>query len=265
MRALTRCGWCPLKQGLIQWFIRRYGVDLADAELPPAGTWPHFNAFFTRALRAGARALPDRPDAILCPADGRISQIGHLGGGSLVQAKDMTYTVEDLLGSEGHWAEGFADGTFLTVYLSPSDYHRVHMPISGRLREMIHIPGRLFSVAPHCVQGIPRLFARNERVVTLWETEVGPMALVLVGAIFVGSIETVWAGEVTPPRARRISRASYADGVALPAGAEMGRFNMGSTVIAVFPSDVVAWDPALTPETRVLMGQTVGRIRPAAG
>jgi phosphatidylserine decarboxylase len=139
------------------------------------------------------------------------------------------------------------------------------MPISGTLREMVHIPGRLFSVAPHCVRGIPRLFARNERVVTLWETEVGPMALVLVGAIFVGSIETVWAGEVTPPRARRISQTSYADGLTLSAGAEMGRFNMGSTVIVVLPRDVVTWDPALTAETRVRMGQTIGRVCVTAG
>lgn len=265
MRALTRCGWCPLRQGLIQWFIRRYGVDLGEAELPITGTWPHFNAFFTRALRAGARALPEQRDVLLCPADGRISQVGHLGGGSLVQAKGLAYTVDALLGGGGHWTEGFADGAFLTVYLSPRDYHRVHMPLTGTLREMVHIPGRLFSVAPHCVEGIPRLFARNERVVTLWDTAAGPMALVLVGAIFVGSIETVWAGEVTPPRARRISRTRYADGVTLPAGAEMGRFNMGSTVIVLLPRDVVTWDPALTMETRVRMGQTVGRLQTPVG
>jgi phosphatidylserine decarboxylase len=261
MRRLTRWGWQPFKAGLIRWFIRRYGVDLSEAELPQAGTWPHFNAFFTRGLRAGRRVLPEDRHAVLCPADGRISQIGQLDGNTLIQAKGVAYAIDDLLGGREGSGQAFADGAFLTVYLSPADYHRVHMPISGTLREMTLVPGRLFSVAPHCVRAIPRLFARNERVVTLWETELGPMALVLVGAIFVGSIETVWSGEVTPPRARCVQRTLYDDGPTLAAGAEMGRFNMGSTVIVVFPPAVVDWDPALTAEMRVRMGQLVGRMR----
>lgn len=242
-------------------FIRLFRVKMEEAESYHIKDYPDFNAFFTRALREDTRPVAIL-DELASPVDGCISQLGSLIDNRLIQAKGWSYTLDDLLGgSEAHVAP-FRNGQFATLYLSPKDYHRVHMPLLGHLREMIYLPGRLFSVSPKTVNGIPNLFARNERVVNVFETEVGPMAMVLVGAIFVGSIETVWAGQITPPYKPQLHRWLYKEGEipGLEKGQEMGRFNMGSTVILIFPSDTIRWQPDLQPGSRVLMGQTMGQL-----
>jgi phosphatidylserine decarboxylase len=261
MHALARVRWRPVKNAMIRWFMGHYRVDLHEVEGSRPDDWRDFNGFFTRALRPDARPPPAAPDGLSCPADGRVSAVGTAGPeGRLIQAKGRTYAIAELLGDGGEWSAALAGGAFLTVYLAPADYHRVHMPITGQLREMRYLPGTLFSVAPHCVRTIPRLFARNERVVTLWDTPAGPMALVLVGAIFVGAIATVWAGAIAPSCPRGVRHWTYADGPVLATGTEMGRFNMGSTVITLFPAGAVAWDPRLGPGSRVRMGQPAGWV-----
>ena len=256
----------PVLRGLlIRAFVRRFGVDLSEAAEPEPGAYPHFNAFFTRALRAGLRPLPDDPGALACPVDGSVSQAGHIRAGRVFQAKGRSFTVTELLGGDADAARDFEDGGFATLYLSPRDYHRVHMPLDGRLTTMTHIPGRLFSVNPATTRAVPRLFARNERVVCLFDTARGPAAVVLVGAMLVAGIETVWAGEITPPRGRRIRRWDYGtDGPAFRRGEEIGRFNMGSTVILLLPRDTVSWSHALQPEAQVRMGQPIGTLSPVS-
>ena len=254
-----------LRRPLTHWFIRRFGVDMSEALEPDPDAYPSFNSFFTRALKPGARPVPESAKAVCCPADGALSAIGHLSDERIIQAKGRDYSLVELLGGAPDHAAPFRDGAFATVYLSPANYHRVHMPISGTLREMVHIPGRLFSVGRHTVRTVPRLFARNERVACLFDTALGPMAMVLVGAINVGSIETVWAGEVTPPRARTVHARSYAgDAVQLARGEEMGRFNMGSTVILLFPPDAVRWQPDLRADAPVRLHQALGHCRAGA-
>ena len=196
------------------------------------------------------------------PADGFLSQQGKIDCERIFQAKGHHYTLTELLGGSEKLAELFRDGSFITTYLSPSDYHRVHMPLTGQLKEMIYVPGRLFSVAPQCINHIPKLFARNERVISLFDTVAGPMAVILVGAIFVGSIDTVWAGEITPPHGKKISITEYSDqdAVELHRAEEMGRFNMGSTVILLFPQDRVELDSSLVSSAPIKMGQTIGRV-----
>ncbi|ABI56216.1 archaetidylserine decarboxylase [Alkalilimnicola ehrlichii MLHE-1] len=223
------------KNLLIKAFIRVFKVDMSEALEEDPTAYPTFNAFFTRALKPEARPLPDDPDAILSPADGTISQMGPIERDTIFQAKGHSFTTAELLGGDEALAEEFRDGWFATIYLSPRDYHRVHMPMTGTLRQMIHIPGRLFSVAPFTVRTVPKLFARNERVACIFDTDRGPMAVVLVGAINVGSIETVWAGEITPPAGIRAQYSNYeADNApTIARGHEMGRFNMGSTVITL--------------------------------
>jgi len=258
----SRSPRAPGQRAAMAWYVRHYRVDLSEALESDLDAYPTFNAFFTRALREGARPLPPDPAAVCCPVDGAVSQAGKIRRGRLFQAKGHLYGLTELLGGDPQRAKPFDGGAFATLYLSPSDYHRVHMPVAGTLREMVHVPGRLFSVSPATVRNIPRLFARNERVVCVFDTEVGPMALVLVGAINVGSIETVWAGEVTPPRAQRITATRYATegehAVHLARGAEMGRFNLGSTVIVLFGPDRVRWREGLEAEVRVRMGETLG-------
>lgn len=255
------------KNALTGWFIRQYDVDLSEAvEQNPRG-YEHFNAFFTRALRPDARPLPDDIDTIVSPADGTISAIGRIEGGTLVQAKGHTFTVTELLGGDETLANRFHGGHYSTVYLSPSDYHRVHMPASGRLREMIHIPGRLFGVAGFSVRAVDRLFARNERVAAVFDTARGPLAVIMVGAINVSSIETVWSGVVTPPRGKRVRRWFYRSGDArsFRRGDEIGRFNLGSTVITLFGPQQIEWLPELTAEDKVRMGQALGHYAAADG
>ncbi|MFP4160664.1 MAG: archaetidylserine decarboxylase [Ectothiorhodospira sp.] len=250
----------PLKDPVARWFIRQYGLDMDEAIHADPAAYPSFNALFTRALRPGVRPPDPRPDALLSPADARVSQLGRIHGGRLLQAKGHDYTAAALLG-DAERAAPFRDGDFITLYLSPRDYHRVHMPLSGTLRETVHIPGRLFSVAPFTTRTIPGLFARNERLVCLFDTDQGPLALVLVGAINVGSIETVWGGEMGS-RARGAPRVTdhRAAPVALERGEEMGRFNLGSTVILLLPRGRIRWDPALAPDRTVRVGQGLGTV-----
>ncbi|WP_431637977.1 archaetidylserine decarboxylase [Dyella sp. KULCS107] len=254
----TRWTFRPWKNWLIGTIVRNYQVDMAEAAQPDPDAYEHFNAFFTRALKPGARVPDADPAALLCPADGRISQAGDIVDGRIFQAKGQSFTAAELLGDEAA-AAPFRDGRFVTVYLSPRDYHRVHMPLAGTLRETVHVPGRIFSVAPFAVEAIPRLFARNERLVCHFDGEHGPFAVVLVGAILVSSVSTVWDGLVIPPYAPGIRRKSFADrDIQLERFAEMGRFNMGSTVIVLLPPGSAALDP-LVPQQAVKVGQRLGK------
>jgi len=257
---LTRVRWRPLKDLLIRVFARHFRVDLREALSPDPASYAHFNAFFTRELRPGARPIAGPESALISPADGVLSQVGDIGDGRIFQAKGRDYALLELLGGDGERAASFQGGRFATIYLSPRDYHRVHMPLAGRLREMVHVPGRLFSVNPVTTRLVPRLFARNERVLCLFEGPVGPMAVILVGAIFVGGIETVWHGEVTPRRDLLTAVRYDEPAVRLDKGAELGRFNMGSTVILLFPPGKVSWDAHRLPGSKVRMGDRLGAL-----
>ncbi|MBK1701731.1 archaetidylserine decarboxylase [Thiococcus pfennigii] len=262
MYRLARSEWPPLRRALIGGFARRFRIDIDEAQVPDPAAYPSFNAFFTRALRPEARPLGPA-GTLLCPADGRLSQHGAITDGRLYQAKGHAFSLGDLLGGDEALAGEFADGSFATVYLSPRDYHRVHMPLAGTLRAMCHVPGRLFSVNDASTRLIPRLFARNERVVSVFDTAVGPLAMILVGAFFVGSIETVWSGQVTPTPRRTLGRWDYRAAqppVQLARGAEMGRFNMGSTVILVLPAGAVRWAEGLAAGAPLRMGEPLGHL-----
>ena len=258
--AECRAAW--FKNRLIGWFAKQYQVDMSEAQVEDLTAYEHFNAFFTRALKEGARPLDNHPGAILCPADGAISQLGRIEHGRVFQAKGHSYSVTELLGGDSERAAPFMGGDFATVYLSPKDYHRVHMPLAGTLREMIYVPGRLFSVNQTTAENVPELFARNERVVCLFDTERGPMAVVLVGAMIVASIETVWAGLITPPK-RELKTIRYDEAarapVSLEKGAELGRFKLGSTAIVLFGPDQVKWAEELGANSPVRMGQLLGQ------
>ncbi|NJD08794.1 MAG: phosphatidylserine decarboxylase [Methylococcaceae bacterium] len=256
---LAECEHPAVKDFLIRKFIDHYRVDMVEAEQPDPAAYPNFNAFFTRALRDGARPLAEPEATVLCPADGAISQIGSIQDGRLLQAKGREFSVGELLGGDEEREAQFASGSFATVYLSPRDYHRLHMPVAGRLRQMIHVPGRLFSVNAGTARAVPNLFARNERVAAIFETEVGPMALVLVGAIIVASIETVWHGVVTPPTGKGVSLWDYSnDSIFLDRGAEMGRFRLGSTIIVLFGGDGVNWEASWAEGSPIRMGSLLG-------
>jgi len=252
------CRTPAIKNWMISRFVRRYGVDMSEALVQDPLAYESFNQFFTRALKPDARPPDTEPGAVLCPADGAISQLGPIEHGRIFQAKGHSYSLAGLLGGDPRRAEPFAGGDFATIYLSPRDYHRVHMPCDGTLREMVHVPGRLFSVNPLTASHVPELFARNERVACLFDTEYGPMAMVLVGAMIVASIETVWAGLVTPHkrhvRAVRYDEAARAP-VHLAKGAEMGRFKLGSTVIVLFGPGRVRWTDTPSVRGPVRMGE----------
>ncbi|RPE81389.1 archaetidylserine decarboxylase [Vulcaniibacterium tengchongense] len=249
-----------VKQWLIDAVVRRFGVDLSEAAEPDPRAYPTFNAFFTRALRPGARTPDPDPRALLMPADGRISQCGPIADGRIFQAKGQGFTAAELLADEAA-AAPFRAGSFATVYLSPRDYHRVHMPWTGTLRETVHVPGRLFSVGPDAVRSVPRLFARNERLVCHFDTDFGPMAVVMVGALLVSGVETVWSGVEIPRYADAVVRKDYRGaGIVLARFAEMARFNYGSTVIVLLPPGVVALDPALAAESPVRLGERLGLL-----
>ncbi|MDX1605959.1 MAG: archaetidylserine decarboxylase [Candidatus Competibacterales bacterium] len=258
---LTRIRTPWFKNALIRVFRAAFRVDLDEAESPDPHAYAHFNAFFTRALRAGSRPLSDA--GACCPVDGTVSQAGRIEAERLYQAKGRDYTLSELLADET-MARAFHDGHFATLYLAPRDYHRIHMPVAGQLVRMIHIPGRLFSVSPLTTRVIPRLFARNERVVCLFDTDHGPLGLVLVGAINVASIETVWAGAITPPLGTAVQRWDYpaegAQQVSLARGAELGRFNMGSTVIVLTAAGALRLADGIRPGARVRMGQALGQF-----
>ncbi len=252
----------PLKNAFIRWFIQRYQVNMDEALLPNAEDYPTFNHFFTRALKPDARTFVSGPNELACPVDGAISQLGQIEQGRIFQAKGHHFDLQELLGGDPANAALFEGGQFATIYLSPKDYHRIHMPVSGTLRTMVHVPGDLFSVNPVTAENVPNLFARNERVVAIFDTELGPMAMVLVGAMIVASIETVWAGQIAPRR-RQVSTTHYGERatqqVRLEQGAEMGRFKLGSTVVMLFPKGSMNWADDLTAGGGVRLGQLLGQ------
>ena len=251
------------QQWLIRTVVRRYDVDLSDAVESDPRSWPTFNAFFTRALRPEARPLPAGPDAVAAPSDGTVQDAGELAGTDLVQAKSLTYSIESLLGGDREAAAALAGGAAATIYLAPRDYHRVHLPIDGTLAAVVHLPGDRFSVNPATAERIRHLFARNERVVFHFRDGSGrPFAVVMVGALLVGSVETPWTGPVADlPSPGRIRRWDF-DGPALERGAEIGRFNMGSTVIVLFPRGTVRWGPDFREGAPVRCRQAIGRLLP---
>ena len=245
-------------QAAISRFVAHYGVDMSEAAEPDITRYASFNDFFTRALRAGARPLADAD--YVCPVDGAISQFGAIERDQIFQAKGHHYSTCALLAGDAALAAEFENGQFATIYLSQKDYHRIHMPCAGRLLRMVYVPGDLFSVNPTTVRGVPGLFARNERVVCVFDTARGPFVLVLVGATIVGSMATVWHGVVTPPRPGEIKRWDYADKpVELAKGAEMGRFLLGSTVVLLWPKGTLKFNPDWTPGGAVRMGQMMGK------
>ena len=253
--ARTKAPW--VRDKLIARFATAYGVDMGESERS-LDEFDCFNDFFTRTLKPGARPLADATRHVLCPADGAISQIGRIEGGRIFQAKGQSYTATELLGGDADLGARFDGGHFATIYLSPRDYHRVHMPVAGTLRRTDFIPGDLFSVNTVTAENVPRLFARNERLSSVFETAHGTVASVMVGAMIVASIETVWSGLVTA-HASAIDTKHFADdAVSLAAGAEMGRFLLGSTVVLLFEPGRIEWQPELGPLTPVRMGQAIG-------
>jgi phosphatidylserine decarboxylase len=248
---------------VIRWFVGRYGVNMTEAANPDIASYPSFNEFFTRPLKPGARPLADAD--YICPVDGAISQFGRIERDQIFQAKGHSYSTHALVGGDRDLAIQFQDGEFATLYLSPRDYHRIHMPCDGRLTRMIYIPGDLFSVNPTTARGVPGLFARNERVVCVFENDAGPFVLTLVGATIVGSMATVWHGQVNPPRPGTIKEWDYAPGeVVLKKGDEMGRFLLGSTVVMLFPKRRLRFTDAWAPARAIRMGEAMGqRVMPA--
>lgn len=259
MSFFTHCENQALKNLIIQKIITLYGVNMQEAAEPDINRYASFNHFFTRALKPGIRPIASADNAVVCPADGAVSQAGNITDGNIFQAKGKSFIATELLGGDAKRSDPFNNGVYTTIYLSPKDYHRLHMPLTGTLKEMVHIPGRLFSVNTATTNSVPGLFARNERVACIFDTEAGPMALVLVGAIFVSSIETVWHGVVTPPSIAEVRLWRYETNVpVLAKGAEMGRFNMGSTIIVLFGQDAVQWQADLKPGKVVKMGEIMG-------
>jgi phosphatidylserine decarboxylase len=246
----------PMTTAMIRTFIRRYGVDMTEALDPDVTHYQTFNEFFTRALKPGARPLANAD--LICPVDGAISQFGAMDGNQILQAKGHHYLTTHLVGGDEALATRFDHGSFATLYLSPKDYHRVHMPCDGRLLRMIHVPGDLFSVNPTTARGVPGLFARNERVVCVFEAQRGQFVLVLVGATIVGSVGTVWHGIVTPPRVREAREWRYEDrSIELKQGDEMGRFQLGSTVVLLFPKSPLAFNPDWAPGRSIRLGEAM--------
>ncbi len=253
--ASARAGW--ITHAIIRRFVARYGVNMAEAVDPRIESYPSFNEFFTRALKPEARPLAEA--RWLCPVDGAISQFGAIAQGQIFQAKGHQYTAQALVGGDAQLARQFRDGSFATLYLSPKDYHRIHMPTDAHLVRMIHVPGELFSVNPATARGVPGLFARNERVVCVFESDRGPFVMVLVGATIVGSVATVWHGVVTPPRRADVREWRYEDRpVTLARGAEMGRFLLGSTVVMLFAPGAIDFNPAWAPGAAIRMGEAMG-------
>jgi len=252
--------WGGATTGIINWFVKRYNVNMAEAANPDTASYKSFNEFFTRPLRGDARPLAAA--ALLSPVDGAISQCGPIAGDQVFQAKGHGYSTRALVGGDAALAAQFQDGEFATLYLSPRDYHRIHMPCAGRLTRMIYVPGDLFSVNPTTARGVPGLFARNERVVCVFEGEHGPFVMVLVGATIVGSMATVWHGVVNPPRPGTVREWTYEMGnISLAQGEEMGRFLLGSTVVMLFPKGVMQFNPDWTPTRPIVMGEAMGALR----
>jgi phosphatidylserine decarboxylase len=263
-KALTAfAGWVAGARGgaattaLIRWFVKRYNVNMAEAANPDITSYPTFNAFFTRPLKPGARPLAAAD--FICPVDGAISQFGLIEKGQIFQAKGHSYSTTALVGGDSTLAAEFDNGSFATLYLSPRDYHRIHMPCAGVLRRMIYVPGDLFSVNPTTARGVPGLFARNERVVCVFDSERGPWVMTLVGATIVGSMATVWHGQVNPPRLPQVTEWHYDPGqVSLQQGDELGRFLLGSTVVMLFPKDTLQFTPTWAPAKAIVLGEAMG-------
>jgi len=261
MHRLARLPAGGIKDAIVRRFIDHFGIDMSEAMEPDPGTYPTFNAFFTRALRADARPVCADTDGIASPVDGAVSQLGTIEQGRIFQAKGHDFGLTTLLGGEPSDSRPFEAGSFATLYLSPRDYHRIHIPVDAVLRRMIYVPGYLFAVKPSTVRSVPGLFARNERVVCIFDTLNGPMAMVLVGAIFVGSIETVWAGELTPAKTRKQRHWDYPEQAPeFTRADEVGRFNMGSTVVLLFGPDAINWNSDLRPGSRVRMGECIAHL-----
>jgi phosphatidylserine decarboxylase len=259
--ALMRCEITWVKNLLIALITRIAGINVNEAASPDPADYASFNAWFTRELKPGARTFDPDPQAFLSPCDGRISETGPLLKNRILQAKGKDYSLQDLLANDPV-CQQLDDGYFSTIYLSPRDYHRIHMPLTGQLQRMIHVPGRLFSVAPYTVRQVPRLFARNERVICIFETDSGPLVMVLVGAMLVSSTETVWAGEVTPTKNKDVTVTDYSkQDISLTKGDEMGRFNMGSTVILLMPPKTVNSLISLAAGDPVKVGQRLASMR----
>ena len=250
----------PWTRGIIPRFIRKYGVDMSEAAQPDPSRYACFNDFFTRALRPGVRPLADTP--FVSPVDGAVIDCVRLQDDTILQLKGHPYSARALLAGDAALAAQFAGGDAISIYLSPKDYHRIHMPCDGRLLRMIHVPGRLYSVNPATVAGVPGLFARNERVVCLFDSDFGPFVLTLVGAVVVGSMQTVWHGLINPPRSGTLREWRYDDqDIRLARGEEMGRFLLGSTVVMLFPKDVIAFNPDWSPTRAIRMGEAMAGSR----
>lgn len=259
VHGLTRRTEPWVKNGLIRLFIRIYPVNLAEAESADPASYPTVNAFFTRALRPGARLVAPDPGAVVSPADGTLEELGYARGEALIQAKRFEYPVAGFLATTSADAARFRDGALLTVYLAPHDYHRVHMPLAGRVVEMVHVPGRRWAVNRRTARTVPDLFGANERVVLRCESAAGPFAVVLVGALNVASISVPWAGEVGAPGRRAPTRWTYAPGLEIPTGGLLGQFNLGSTVVMIAGRGLVTWDRARVFGGQVRMGERLGR------
>jgi phosphatidylserine decarboxylase len=269
-KALTAfAGWVAGARGgaattaLIRWFVKRYNVNMVEAANPDIASYPTFNEFFTRPLKPGARPLAAAD--FICPVDGAISQFGAIAQDQIFQAKGHSYSTTALVGGDATLAAEFDNGSFATLYLSPRDYHRIHMPCAGVLRRMIYVPGDLFSVNPTTARGVPGLFARNERVVCVFDSGRGPWVMTLVGATIVGSMATVWHGQVNPPRLPQVTEWHYEPGqVSLQQGDELGRFLLGSTVVMLFPKDTLHFSPTWAPAKAIVLGEAMGSAGAAA-
>lgn len=255
---LARIKWRPAKDRFIRLTLYLHPMNMQEAVEEDPYRYESLNALFVRALKPEARPLDNKPESILCPVDGRISQIGNIKQGRIFQAKNFDYSLLELCGGQVDLAAPFLNGKFTTIYLSPVDYHRVHISLPGQLKYSVYVPGRLFSVAPHTVRSIPRIFSRNERLVCYFDTEAGPMIQIMVGAINVSAIDTVWQEKITPPSGFRIRRRSHInEQIRLARGEEMGRFNLGSTVILLMPENI-QWNLELQPGVKVSLGQSLG-------
>jgi phosphatidylserine decarboxylase len=269
-QALTHfAGWVASRRGgerttrLIRWFVRRYGVDMAEAAEPDIARYASFNDFFTRALQPGARPLASAD--LVCPVDGAISQFGAIERDQILQAKGHHYSTTALVGGDTALAAHFENGLFATLYLSPKDYHRIHMPCDGRLLRMVHVPGELFSVNPTTARGVPGLFARNERVVCVFDSSHGPFVMALVGATIVGSMATVWHGVVNPQRPGKVREWAYLDkDLQLNQGDEMGRFLLGSTVVMLFPKSRLQFNASWAPGRSIRLGEAMCALTTSA-
>ncbi len=266
----TRWRFRPWKNWQIRWFIRRYGVNVEEIATADPDAYPYFNQFFIRALKPGARPVAADSQALVSSVDGVVSQFGAISEGTLIQAKGKAFAVSKLLAGDQERATVFTHGSFITTYLAPRHYHRVHMPFTGKLTGMVYVPGRLFSVNPRTVNHVPGIFARNERLICYFDTAIGPMAVILVGAVFVGCIETAWSGTICPGQHKEILEWDYrqpdnaARAPVLTKGQELGRFNMGSTVIVLTASPNLAWQPDLHCGQEIKMGEIVARAEEEA-